>query len=82
MGGCKLRGWCGFVGLALGFLDWLVFWYVSSTGAFLSFVLSPCGSFLYTPYILLGTLLSFVQYIAFIDQKKKKKFIKDFVWFV
>ena len=20
MGGCKLRGWCGFVGLALGFL--------------------------------------------------------------
>ena len=73
MGGCKLRGWCGFAGLALGCLGWLVFWFVSSIGAFLSFFLSPCGSFLYTPCILLGALLSFVQYIAFTDQKKKKK---------
>ena len=71
MGGCKLRGWCGFDSLALGFLGWWVFWLVNSaTGASLS---SPCGSFLYTPCVLLGVLFPFVQYTAFIDPKKKKK---------
>ena len=77
MGGCKLRGWCGFAGLALGFLCWLVFWSVSSTGAFLSFFLSPSDSFLYTLCILLAALLSFVQHIAFTDQKKKKVLKND-----
>ena len=64
-------------------LSWpLVFWVgwffcllVLCTGAFLCFSLSPCGSSLYTPYILLGALLSFAQYTAFINQKKKKKFL-------
>ena len=67
MGGCKLRGWCGFACLALGFLGWLVL-----RSACSDFFLSPCGSFLYTPCILLGALLFSAQYIAFIDKKKKK----------
>ena len=59
-------------------LAWpLVFWYVSSTGTFLSFFLSPCSSFLYTPCILMGALLSFVQYIAFTDQKKNNNNVAD-----
>ena len=55
-----------FIGL-VGFFGLLVL----CTGAFLCFSLSPCGSFFYTPCILLGALLSFAQYIAFIDKKKK-----------
>ena len=41
--------------------------------ALLCLFFSPCGSFLYTPYVLLGAWFSFVQYTAFIDSKKKKK---------
>ena len=60
MGGCKLRGWCGIVGLALGFLVGRFFgWFVFAAGILLSFF-PLSGSFLYTPCVLLGTLLSFV----------------------
>ena len=75
MGGCKLRGWCSFVGLAIGFfLGWLVFLFVCSV-PFSFFSLSLWFLFVY-PCILLGALLSFAQYIAFIDQKKKTHFLK------
>ena len=39
----------------------------------LFFSFPPCGSFLYTPCVLLGALFPSVQYTAFIDKKKKKK---------
>ena len=71
MGGYKLRGWCGFAAMAPGFLAWLVFWFASSVyWRFFVLFFSPSGSSLYTPCILLGALLSFAQYTAFIDKKK------------
>ena len=54
---CWLAGFFFFFGL-VGF----------SVCVFYLFFFSSCGSFLYTPFILLGALLSFAQYIAFIDK--------------
>ena len=57
MGGYKLRGWCGFVGLALGFLVGRFFgWFVLSASILLSFF-PLSGSFLYTPFVVLGTFM-------------------------
>ena len=69
MGGYKLRGWCGFVGLGLGFLVGRFFgWFVFAASILLSFFFPFYVSFLYTPScVLLGTLFSFVQYTAFIE---------------
>ena len=56
-------------------LAWaLVFWLVGFLAglfllqAFCCLFFPFSGSFLYTPCVLLGTLFSFVQYTAFIDQ--------------
>ena len=74
MGGYKLRGRCGFASMAPSFLGCWFFWFASAVyWCFSVLSLSPCGSSLYTPYILLGALLSFAQYTTFMDQKKKKK---------
>ena len=68
MGGCKLRGWCGFAGLAIGFfLGWLVFLSVYSV-----FFFSSCGSFLYTP-VYFWELCSLLLNILLLLIKREKK---------
>ena len=65
MGGRKLMGSCGLIGLVLGFL---ASWFLLQAFCCLFFPLF--GFFLYTSCVFLGIMFFFVQYTAFINKKK------------